>query len=288
MKTVVVTGATSGIGFAVCAELLKNGYRVLGLGHSATNCQAAKEKLRTLNPAYDITFLCGDLMQQPEVLRLAREVIHDLAENCSGKLHALVNNAGCVRSWYMTTGEGYEHQFALNHLAGFLLTHELLPPLINGGGSVLFTSSGSHKMMKMNWKDIMFQTQYRPLYVYKQSKLCNMLTAFGLNDRYSGQGIRAYGIDPGLVRTEIGNKSTGKLVDFVWKRRSRHGVDPDLPAKIYAELIGSGNKAEGLYYGIGGPQKPSREVNKQNATKLFNLSEDLCKIRFGVDQECLS
>lgn len=288
MKTVVVTGATSGIGFAVCAELLKSGCRVIGLGHSDKNCQSAKEKLLLMNPSYDITYLCGDLMQQTEVARLAQLIKSELEQNGEGELYALVNNAGCVRSWYMTTCEGYEHQFALNHLAGFLLTHELLPNLIKGQGCILFTSSGSHKMMKMNWQDIMFQRHYRPLFVYKQSKLCNMLTAMGLNDRFLGQGIRAYGIDPGLVRTEIGNKNTGKLVDFVWKRRSRHGVDPAVPAKVYADIITSETKPDGLYYGIGGRMRHSREVNKQNAKQLFKLSEDLCKIRFGVYEECLS
>jgi NAD(P)-dependent dehydrogenase (short-subunit alcohol dehydrogenase family) len=288
MKTVVVTGATSGIGFAVCAELLKSGCRVIGVGRSGENCRAAKEKLLSVNPSYDITYYCGDLMHQTEVLRLAKEIKEDLERNNGGKLDALVNNAGCVRSWYMTTGEGYEQQFALNHLVGFLLTNELFINLIKGGGKILFTSSGSHKMMKMNWKDLMFQRRYRPLYVYKQSKLCNMLTVFELNDRYSGQGIRAYGIDPGLVRTEIGNKDTGKLVNFVWKRRSKHGVDPAVPAQVYARLITEASNPEGLYYGAGGLMRHSREVNKQNAKRLFEISENLCKIKFGVSEECLS
>lgn len=288
MKTVVVTGATSGIGFAVCTALLKDGYRIIGLGQSEKNCLLAKEKLLDIDASYDITYLCGDLMQQTDVKRLAQEIRSDLETNADSKLHALVNNAGCVRSWYMTTGEGYEQQFALNHLAGFLLTHELLPNLLKGSGRILFTSSGSHKMMKMNWQDIMFQRHYRPLYVYKQSKLSNMLTAFSLNDRFAGQGIKAYAIDPGLVKTEIGNKNTGKLVDFVWKRRRRHGVAPAVPAEIYAKLISREPEAERLYHGINGSVVPSREVNKRNADRLFALSEDLCKIRFGVNAECLS
>jgi NAD(P)-dependent dehydrogenase (short-subunit alcohol dehydrogenase family) len=288
MKTVVVTGATSGIGFAVCAELLKRGCRVVGLGRSRENCRAAREKLLLINPAYDVIIFWGDLMQQTEVVRLAGMIKNDLLSNNGGKLDALVNNAGCFRSWYMTTGEGYEQQFALNHLSGFLLTHELFEPLIKGGGVILFTSSGSHKLMKMIWQDLMFQRRYRPLFAYKQSKLCNMLTAFELNNRYAGLGIRAYGIDPGLVRTEIGSKNTGKLADFIWKRRSRHGVDPSVPARIYGDIICAEQKAVGLYHGIGGPRKHSGEVNRQNAAKLFEISENLCRIRFGVSEGCLS
>jgi NAD(P)-dependent dehydrogenase (short-subunit alcohol dehydrogenase family) len=286
MNTVVVTGATSGIGFAVCGKLLKRGFRVIGIGRSDMSCVAAHDKLKEENNQWDITFLCGDLMEQSEIKRLAGQVRELLGEN--GALYALINNAGCVRSWYMTTSEGYEQQFALNHLAGFLLTHELLPNLIRAKGRVLFTSSGSHKMMKMHWHDIMYQKRYRPLYAYKQSKLANMLFAYSLNERFGDAGVRAFGVDPGLVRTDIGNKNTGKLVDFVWRLRKSGGVDPELPARIYETLCTCEEEKEGLYQGINGKRRHSREVSKDNADRLFELSEKLCQIKFGVVEECTS
>lgn len=285
MKTVVVTGATSGIGYAVCAALLNNGYRVIGLGHSAENCTAARRRLLEINPAFEITYHFGDLMQQPEVRRLAGEISQDL-EKSGDTLQALVLNAGCVRSWYMTTGEGYEQQFALNHLSGFLLTHELLGKLLEGGGRLLLTSSGSHKLMRVNWQDIMYQKRYRPLMAYKQSKLCNMLFAYALAERFAGSGLRAYGVDPGLVATEIGCKNTGRLVAFVWKRRKKHGVKPEIPAQVYLELISRETAPCGLYVGVTGEKAYSREVTKKNADRLFNLSEELCQIRFGVSDVC--
>ncbi len=288
MKTVVVTGATSGIGYAVCAELLKNGYGVIGIGHGEETCASAREKLLAAHPGCELTFYWAELMYQQEVRAVAEKIRGELETRCGGALYALILNAGCVRSWYMTTPEGYEHQFALNHLSGFLLAHELLRNLTKGGGRVLLTSSGSHKMMKMNWDDIMFERRYRPLMAYKQSKLCNMLFALALNDRYTGKGVRAYGVDPGLVRTDIGNKKTGGLVDFVWKRRKKHGVDPSVPAAIYAGLLERGTTGGGLCFGLGGAARCSREVNRENADRLFELSEKLCRIRFGVYDECLS
>ncbi len=287
MKTVVVTGATSGIGFAVCAALMKNGYRVIGIGRSDENCALAKEKLEQEAPEGDAVFFRADLMQLGEVRRVAKDIKALLERVSGGRLDALVNNAGCVRSWYMTTAEGYEQQFALNHLAGFFLTHELLKNLIKAGGMILMTSSGSHKYTRINWNDIMYEKRYSPLYAYKQSKLCNLLFAFGLNERYAGQGVRAYGIDPGLVRTEIGSKNTGKLVGAFWQRRKKHGVDPAEPAEIYLALITSATIPAGLYYSIAGAQKTSREVTKQNADSLFELSEKLCEIKFGMDASCL-
>jgi NAD(P)-dependent dehydrogenase (short-subunit alcohol dehydrogenase family) len=288
MKTVVVTGATSGIGFSVAAALLKSGCRVIGLGRSERSCKMAEEKLRKLVPGGRLQFFYGDLMLLSEVRNIAQKIREELDRTAGGKLDALVNNAGCVRSWYMTTPEGYEHQFALNHLSGFLLTHELLPNLLEGGGRVLMTSSGSHKMMRMHWQDIMYEKRYRPLMAYKQSKLSNMLFAYGLNDRYAGLGLRAYGVDPGLVRTEIGSKNTGGLVGFVWERRKKHGVDPEVPAAIYDRVINADIAPGCLCQDAHGPAQASREVNRKNAERLFELSEKLCKIRFGVYDQCLS
>ena len=149
----------------------------------------------------------------------------------------------------MTTEEGYEQQFALNHLSSFLLTHELLGKIRRDNAAVIFTSSKSHKKTSMNWDDLMFEKRYRPLYAYKQSKLCNMLLALSLRE----MGIRACGVDPGLVRTEIGNKNTSGAVDFVWKLRKERGVMPSEPAKVFLSLCENG--FPGLYYGLGAKEK---------------------------------
>ena len=203
MKTIVITGATSGIGLETARILCRQGFRVLGVGHSEKNCELAKADLLSGDPGAQITYFAADLMQQHEVLRAADELTSYINEKCGGELYALINNAGCARNWYMTTDEGYEQQFALNYLAGFLLTHELLPFLLKSGGRVMMTGSESHKGIKVHWNDVMLRRGYNPLTAYKQSKLCDILFAKGLNDRYSEDGLHAYVLDPGLVHTEI-------------------------------------------------------------------------------------
>ena len=278
MKTVVVTGATSGIGFAVCEALTANGFSVIGVGHSAENCRLALEKLSGADSESAHIFFHGDLMQQTEVVRVLTEIKEYLDQN-GGELHALVNNAGCVRSWYMTTQEGYEQQFALNHLAGFLITHELMPYLIKARGKVLFTSSNSHKGIKLKWDDLMHQKNYNPLSAYKRSKLCNMLTAYALNERFADSGVSAYAVDPGLVATDIGHKDTGKLVGFVWKWRKRYGVAPEIPAQTYLRLCSAAENPDGLYHGLKGAKKYSAEVTEENASRLYEISEKLCGVK---------
>ena len=277
MKTAIVTGATSGIGLSVVRELLANDFFVIGVGHSQTNSAAALASLKSdgLDP---VVYFTGDLMQQREVNRLAGEMMQYLEQHNDGRLDVLINNAGGVRSWYATTEDGYEQQFALNHLAGFLLTRRLLPCLHKAGGRVIFTGSGSHKGCGIHWQDVMFRRHYRPLGAYKQSKLCNMLSALELNNRYASSGVHAYVVDPGLVRTEIGCKQTGGLVSLVWSIRKRQGHSPQVPARTYAFLCRQEQPPAGLYYRNSKPRSYSRSVTADNARRLFTLSEKLCGI----------
>jgi NAD(P)-dependent dehydrogenase (short-subunit alcohol dehydrogenase family) len=280
MKTAVITGASSGIGLAVLAELMQKGYRIIGIGHDKARAEAAMQQILSSDPEAKVTFLCADLMQQREVERIAKEILQILSDEADDKLDVLINNAGAVRSWYTTTEEGYEQQFALNHLAAFLLTYRLLPQLKRAQGRVIMTGSESHKHMRMHWNDLMLTRGYNPLTAYKQSKLANILFAKGLNERYLGDGITAYVVDPGLVCTDIGCKNTGGLVDWIWSRRKRFGVSPEVPAKTYTFLCETNPAPRELYYHLCKPNRYSSQVTRENAQKLFSVSETLCGITY--------
>jgi NAD(P)-dependent dehydrogenase (short-subunit alcohol dehydrogenase family) len=277
VKTIVITGATSGIGLEVARLLTAQGFRVLGVGRAQERCAQAEADIRRSVPDAQICFYVADLMQLRQVRALAKRLTADLQTNSGGALHALINNAGCARSWYMTTEDGYEQQFALNYLSAYLLTHELLSSLLKAKGRVLITGSQSHRGIKVHWDDVMLRRRYNPLTAYKQSKLCDLLLAQGFNDRYAAQGIRAYAVDPGLVRTDIGDK-TGGIVRFVWKFRKRHGVSPTVPAKTYAYLCSQAPMPLGLYYAQCQEKPYSKQVTSENASRLFALSAQLCGV----------
>lgn len=278
-KTIVITGATSGIGLAVAKELAKLGYNIIGIGHSEDKCKSAKEEIISSIPNAHIMFYYGDLMQVQEIMRIAELIRTNLEENSDNKLYALINNAGCARSRYTTTDEGFEQLFALNYLAAFLLTQQLFKQLINANGRIIMTGSEAHNRTKVNWNDIMLTNRYRPLFAYKQSKLCITLLAQALNNKYSQYGIHAYTVDPGLVYTDIGNK-TGWLVGLVWNFRKLSAVQPDIPAKTYAYICEAEKPLTEMYYYLCKPQKLSKEVNDANAEKLFALSEQLCGVKY--------
>ncbi|MBT3320084.1 MAG: SDR family NAD(P)-dependent oxidoreductase [Clostridia bacterium] len=280
MKTAVITGATSGIGLAVAKTLCRQGYAILGVGRSQTKCDAALKQIKTELPKSNAKLFCGDLAQQTDVNRLAEQISQHLDKNHDGKLDVLINNAGGVRNWYTTTHEGYETQFALNHLAGFLLTHRLLPHLSRAQGKMILTGSDSHKLMKMRWRDIMFKKRYSCLYAYKQSKLANLLFAKHFNDTLSDSNVRAYVVDPGLVNTDIGSKDTSGFVSWFWSKRAKHGVHPSVSAQTYAYICSEPNLTD-LYYYRCEPKPHSKRVNSAgDAQRLWQLSEQLCNIDY--------
>lgn len=281
VKTVIISGATSGIGFAVAREFASQNWQVIGLGRNDERCRSAQEDLKSQFPNNHIRYFSADLMQLSEVQRISDILTDYLQQNCNGRLDVLINNAGCVRSWYSTTEDGIEQQFALNHLAGYLLTRRLLENLLQAEGQILFAGSRSHRGIDLKWDDIMYKKHYRPLRAYKQSKLCNLLTAYELNKRYSRSNLRAYVIDPGLVRTDIGNKQTGWLVNIIWSLRKQQGKPAQIPARTYTYICLSEKKMDGLYYYGNKTRRYSRHVNADNAVRLYDFSARLCGLPAG-------
>ncbi len=285
-KTIVITGASSGIGFAAAGALAGMGARVIGVGRSAERCEDARQKILAQTPGARIEFALADLSAQRAVLELAA----DLRQRLDGAaLDVLVNNAGQVASWYTPTVDGYELQFAVNHLATFLLTRELLPALKAApAGRVLTTSSGSHRHTRMHWSDVMLRRGYNPLSAYKQSKMANVLFTAEFNRREGGSGPRAYAIDPGLVNTNIGMKGTGGLVSWIWSMRARGGQPPEVGAATIVHLASQERleDAQAIYWKDSRPLAPDPyALREDEAARLWALSEQLCGLRWPAQPE---
>ncbi len=281
-RTVVITGATSGIGLAAARLLLQTGYSVIGVGRSAARCQEHEQELSQLAaPGACVKFLCGDLALQSEVLRVAREVQRTLGHWGFTSLDVLINNAATVPFWQTLTPEGFDMQWAVNHLAPFLLTLELLPLLKAApAGRVVTVSSGSHYHTKLNWDDIQLRRHYNPLRAYNQTKLANVLFTLELDRRLrSDSRARAFAADPGLVNTEIGLKSNSFIARWAWDLRRRGGIPPEKSAQgiVYLATEPSVQQANDLYWQHGRPKAPSSyALNAEAAGQLWRLSSQMC------------
>ena len=108
MKTIVITGATSGIGFETAKLLAAKGFRIIGIGRSEQRCARAKTAILAAVPEAEVSYFTADLMQQREVNHIAAVLTDYIVSDCGGQLFALINNAGCARGRYMTTEDGYE------------------------------------------------------------------------------------------------------------------------------------------------------------------------------------
>lgn len=302
-KIVVLTGATSGIGLATSIQLASAGAFVLGVGRSEDRCRIAGETVRKTCCNAKIFYLVADLSSIKQIKELAVKIKDKLIQEGKSHVDALINNAGTVSSWYKSTEDGFELQFAVNHLAPFLLTHELLPLLAAASESrVITVSSGSHNRTKMNWKDILLRKHYNCLAAYKQSKLANVLFCTEFNRRLGpASGITAFAIDPGLVNTQIGFKGTSGIVRWVWQKRSHSGIDPANAAASIVFLAGepSLSNTTQVYWKECKPLKPSSYSQREDeALRLWELSEKMCGISsssYGIgfrkkkpSNECIS
>lgn len=280
-KVVVVTGASSGIGFQAALDFARLGALVILSGRDKTRCQIARDRILESYPQASVEYLVADLSSQTQVRRLAEEIKTFLA-NEGKKLDVLVNNAGLYSSNRKTTEDGIELTFAVNHLAPFLLTHLLLPQL--GGktdGRVITVSSNSHYRVRLNPAYTHDPRVYIGIWAYGVSKLGNVLFSAEFNRRANTPNLHAWAVDPGLVNTDIGLKDRGFFTRLVWRSRQKHGTGADVPSRTILHLASAPYKeiADDLYWKDSAPKPPSRQAGDPRlASLLWEHSCRLCGI----------
>jgi len=284
---IVITGATSGIGFAAAAQLANKGAFVIGVGRDKQRCAEALQKISGDTPGARIRYITADLSSLRQVRDLSASIKSVAAETGNEKIDVLINNAGTFSNWYVSTEEGFELQFAVNHLAPFLLTHELLPLLKNSeAGRIITVSSGSHYRTRIRWNDILMRKRYNCLLAYKQTKLANVLFTMELNRRLGpSSNVRAIAFDPGLVNTDIGLKGTAGIAKWIWQKRKNKGRSADIPASEIVWLIENVDAREtnDVYWKGCKPKAPSPYSRREDAAaRLWEISEKMCGVRWSA------
>jgi NAD(P)-dependent dehydrogenase (short-subunit alcohol dehydrogenase family) len=286
-KTIVVTGASSGIGFQAALDLAHNGAIVIGCGRDAARCEQARARILQNCPGAKIEFIIADLSTQRQVRGLAGQVQLLLAER-GRSLDILVNNAGLYSSKQITTEDGIELTFAVNHLAPFLLTHLLLPQLKSTpDGRVITVSSNSHYRVMFNPTRPQDPALYIGIWAYAVSKLSNVLFSAEFNRQVNNPTLHAWAVDPGLVNTDIGLKDKGFFTRLVWRSRQKRGTNAGVPSRTILHLAAAPreNIKDDLYWKDSKPKAPSRlALDPGLALRLWQESCRLCGIEDYFNQ----
>jgi NAD(P)-dependent dehydrogenase (short-subunit alcohol dehydrogenase family) len=199
MKTVLVTGATDGIGRETARQLLGHGMRVLVHGRSQAKATRHAAELAGEKPGAQTTPVWGDLSGMDEVVMLARQV-----REAAPSLDVLINNAGVFEKRRRVTGDGFETTMAVNHFAPFLLTRHLLAVLAAApAGRVITVSSIAHQSGRLDLKDLTFAHGYDGYEAYAASKLANILFTRALAERLTGTTVTANALHPGVIGTKL-------------------------------------------------------------------------------------
>lgn len=200
-KTIIVTGANTGIGFEAAKVLAARGARVLLACRSRTKAEAAIAQIRQATPNADLAFLPLDQADLASVRAAAELAARE------PRVDVLLNNAGVMFPPLSRTAQGFELQFGVNHLATFALTSLLLPKLTETPGSrVVVTASIAHQRGNLAWDDLNAERGYSRSQRYADSKLANLLFVAELDRRLraAGSPVSAIGCHPGVAKTELG------------------------------------------------------------------------------------
>jgi NAD(P)-dependent dehydrogenase (short-subunit alcohol dehydrogenase family) len=205
-RTIVMTGASDGIGAAAARELGRRGERLLLVGRS-------RDKLSAVASPLGAETFIADFERLDDVRRLADEV-----RDRTDRIDVLANNAGGVFAQRVVTVDGNERTMQVNHYAGFLLTNLLMDILTASDATVVNTSSvGAHAFGKIHMSDLDSAHKYRTMKAYGDSKLANILFAKGLHSRYHGQGLNAVALHPGNIASNFGRETGNGLMKLIYK-----------------------------------------------------------------------
>ena len=286
-KTVLITGATSGIGLAAARELAGRGARVVMVGRDPARTAEAVASVAANAPARDdassgssvrsvpsVSYLLCDFSSLADIRRLAAEfrARHD-------RLDVLVNNAGGVNKTRRVSKDGFEMTFAVNHLGYFLLTTLLTDLLVRSAPArVVSVASIGHRSGTLDFDDLGFAHGYRIMRAYCRSKLANVLFANELARRLAGTGVTSNSLHPGSVNTRIWSGAPAWALPVIQVLRWFFFISAEKGGSYIVDLVANPEleNVTGKYFEEGVLKYPARLAQDESlARRLWDVSASM-------------
>lgn len=214
-KTIVLTGANSGIGFAAAKAFANDGHRVIMVCRNQQKAESAMAEILDQSPEAKLDLVLADLSLMKDV-RKAAESIALLAP----RIDVLINNAGIYLKDRMVTDEGIETVWAVNHLAPLLLTTLLRPQLKAAENARVITlSSWGHWFGSLHFDNLQGERRWQPMDAYGRAKLANIMTGIELGKRMEDDGISVYTVHPGAIASNFAGENGGVMrlgMKLIW------------------------------------------------------------------------
>ncbi|XP_069116895.1 retinol dehydrogenase 12-like [Argopecten irradians] len=277
-KTVIITGCNTGIGLETAKELSARGARVIMACRDLDRATKASETVKAFSGNNDVSIQRLDLASLDSVRKFA-ERMNEKEE----KIDILINNAGVMMCPKWQSEDGYEMQFAVNHLGHFLLTTLLLDRIKKSAPSrIINVSSTAHYRGKINFDDINSDKNYSAMNAYSQSKLANVLFTKELDRRLQGTGVTTNTLHPGVIKTELVRHVEAGFNPFLFNVVFRplqiflktpvEGAQTTLHCALDEKL----DNVSGKYFSDCEEKEPSKAaMNMEDAKRLWELSEDM-------------
>lgn len=276
-KICVITGANSGIGKELSRQLGELGATVVMVGRNSARLAEAQQELQRAAPAGKYELVVADLSRMARV----REAAQQIRERFP-RVDVLANNAGIYLPDRRVTAEGFEEMFAVNHLAAFLLTHELLEALaVAGGARVITTSSFGHRLGHMDFEDLQAARSFNGLRQYSTTKLANILFTRELARRVKERGIVAHAYHPGAVASgfaqdELGIFGVGVKLAKPFLRSAKKAATTGTYLATSADALTS----SGEYWANSKRRTPSKEARSDEVSlRLWDVTERMLGLK---------
>ena len=206
-KTIVITGASDGVGAAAARRLSRNGEKVVVVGRSQSKTTAVAGELGA-------DYFVADFSDLSQVRALAEKIRSEYP-----RIDVLANNAGGMAREIQMTADGLEKTYQVNYLAPFLLTTQLMDVLVDSRATILNTTSSSQRLLpRVRITDLENTDRRRPSIAYALTKLAIVLFTMELHRRYHASGVSAATFHPGYVNSNFGEASGSRILHFMQHR----------------------------------------------------------------------